>query len=260
MKSHRDRKINRSPLFGVIGLVVVIVALVLFVPKIRHSVSGALASVASKIWHKEIPAHVEATAEMLAMSKHAMIARIHSLEESVTKASVAFTERDALRAENIELKKLLGRAGERHEILARITSRPPHSLYDTLMIDIGLDHNLALGNKVYYENVILGEVREVFPHSAKVVLYSSGGEGIDATPAGHGTALHLTGRGGGSFEVSVPRDLEVAVDTVFTDQDIALSPVAVIKKIIFDPRDPFQTVYLVSPVNVGDISFVTVAL
>lgn len=260
MKSHRDRKRNNSPVFFVVILIVVVFVIVLFVPKVRHSVSGALVSISARIWHKNIDQNIVMSAETLAMTKRAMLSRIKALEEDKEKTNAVFVERDALRTENELLKSLLGREQTGRDVLARIISRPPHSIYDTLIIDIGADQNLQIGNKVYYENIVLGEVREVFPHTAKVALYSSSGESIDATPAGEGAALHLVGRGGGSFEVSVPRDLQVAVDTVFTDQSISLSPVAVIKKIIFDPRDPFQTVYLVSPVNVGNISFVTVAV
>jgi hypothetical protein len=60
------------------------------------------------------------------------------------------------------------------------------------------------------------------------------------------------------FEIHIPREI------VVTDGDILGLPeypsiaVGVVKSIIFDPRDPFQTVLARTPVNIQELNFVEV--
>jgi cell shape-determining protein MreC len=66
------------------------------------------------------------------------------------------------------------------------------------------------------------------------------------------------GRGGGNFEIHIPREIEVS------DGDILVFPydptiaVGIVKSIEFDPRDPFQKILARTPVNIQELRFVEV--
>ena len=80
----------------------------------------------------------------------------------------------------------------------------------------------------------------------------------DVVMKGQSITVPATGKGGGNFEIHIPREIAV------TDGDILAFPespnvaIGVIKSIIFDPRDPFQTVLARTPVNVQELRFVEV--
>jgi hypothetical protein len=54
-----------------------------------------------------------------------------------------------LAAENTELKNLLGRPASQNSVLADVLSKPPFSLYDTLIVDAGSEEGIQTGDQVY---------------------------------------------------------------------------------------------------------------
>ena len=66
------------------------------------------------------------------------------------------------------------------------------------------------------------------------------------------------GRGGGNFEIILPRDLKVQKETEVILPGIKPFVLGIVKSFISDPRDSFQKVLLVSPVNIQEIKFVEV--
>ena len=142
--------------------------------------------------------------------------------------------------------------------LAVILAKPNQSPYDTLVIDVGTEQNLEVGDMVFaFGNVPIGRVSDVNQSSSKVVLFSSSGEKIQVLVGD--ISMEISGRGGGNFEMVLPRDI------ILQKGDSAILPgimpyvVGIVETIISDPRDSFQKALLTSPVNIQELKFVEVA-
>lgn len=163
-----------------------------------------------------------------------------------------------LENENKELKEILDRKENREFILGNILVKPNRSLYDTLIIDIGENSGIKIGQKVFaYGYVPIGYVGEVYTNTAKIILYSTSREKVDVIVSSSGIILTASGRGGGNFEMTLPRDFEIAVGEVVylpgTTQTLAS-----VSGIISDPRDSFKKALLKSPINIFSLRFVEI--
>ncbi len=168
-------------------------------------------------------------------------------------------DRNALNDENIKLKELMNRKKDIETVLGVVIARPGQSLYDTLIVDIGNDHSIAVGAKVFVEGgTIIGYIEEVFDKTAKVAMYSAPGQVIDALSSPSNVPVSMKGRGGGNFEIELPRDVDLPVGTSIVFPGIHPYVLGLVGDVTFDPRDPFQTVLVSLPVNVQQIKFVEI--
>ncbi len=159
--------------------------------------------------------------------------------------------------------------------LAAILSKPNQSPYDTLLIDAGTSQGVVTGNTVFaLGDVPIGRISDVYLNSAKVVLFSNPGETTQAmisyqnlTPsATNSTAsspnsnvfVNLVGRGGGNFEIVIPKGV------VLEEGEQAVLPgindyvLGIVQKVISDPRNAFTKVLLTSPINIEEQKFVEI--
>ncbi len=162
--------------------------------------------------------------------------------------------------ENISIKEKMGRAvGLENTILSAVLSKPNQSPYDTIIIDIGANKNVSVGDRVFaLGGIPIGKVSAVYSYSSNVVLFSSSGEKTEVVITGENAFVQLVGRGGGNFEMILPRDFMLTKGEVVVLPGIRPYTVAVSQNIISDPRDSFQKVLFVSPVNIQEIKFVEV--
>jgi len=194
-------------------------------------------------------------------------------------------------AENVSLKEILGRKDETRPndrsvgrevnlVLSAILSKPNQSPFDILVIDTGAKDGLQIGDTVFaLGNVPIGRIANVYPHSSKVILFSNAGErtqavfsskpartdarlndsfGQDSGHSGGNIFTEVVGRGGGNFEMIVPRDLTLLKGDQVVLPGIAPYLLGIVETIISDPRDPFVKALLVSPVNIQELKLVEV--
>ncbi len=181
------------------------------------------------------------------------------LREDLLQAELRAFDRDVLAIENAALKEAFGRKPEGVFVLAKILVRPPRSLYDTLVLDIGENDGVSPGDEVYaFGSILLGRIQSVDKNSSLATLYSTAGEHFLARHATTGVDLDLVGRGGGSFEVTVARDLVLLPGDEIVSFALTPSVVATVGEVISDPRDPYQKVLLLSPANIQALSFVEI--
>ncbi|MDE2041151.1 MAG: rod shape-determining protein MreC, partial [Patescibacteria group bacterium] len=133
------------------------------------------------------------------------------LKRELESAKVRLETISGVEAENEALRSLMNRASTTPYTLAAVLERPPLSLYDQYLIDLGSAEGVAAGDAVYAAgNVPIGRVTDVFAHTARVILFTSPGQsyqvliGHDLVPA---TA---NGRGGGASEAELPQSVHVA--------------------------------------------------
>lgn len=194
------------------------------------------------------------------LSKNSLYVENQNLQSQIKEEEVRMANYDSIVAENASLKEILGRKNEKTAmILAAILSKPNKSIYDTLLIDAGIKEGVKVGDTVFaLGDVPVGRVDIVYDNSSKVVLFSNSGETTQATISNKNVFMDLVGRGGGNFEMILPRDF------VLQKGDQALMPgsnayvLAIAETVISDPRDPFTKALLRSPVNIQELKFVEV--
>ena len=204
------------------------------------------------------------------ISKNSLFSENENLKNKLNEEEARMANYNSVLDENLKTKEILGRKdGKTNMVLASILSKPNQSPYDTFIIDVGAKDGILVGQRVFaLGNVPIGRIVETNPNTAKVILYSNPGEKtevvISSKPAVAGSSpsgdafMQVIGRGGGNFEMVLPRDfvLEKGAEAVLP----GITPLVLgtVQTIISDPRDSFQKALLLSPVNIFELKFVEV--
>ncbi len=167
---------------------------------------------------------------------------------------------DSVVKENTDLKEILGRKSESTPLtVAAILERPNQSPYDTLVIDIGSDDGVRVGSRVFaLGNIPIGRIAEVYADTSKVILFTNSGEKTQVIISSKAVSAELIGRGGGNFEMVLPRDMVLLKEDQVVLPGIVPHVVGIVKTIVSDQREAFQKALLVSPVNIQNLNFVEV--
>lgn len=141
-------------------------------------------------------------------------------------------------------------------IVADVVLTPPVSTAGTLVVNRGSNDGVRSGSEVITkENLSLGTVSHVYDTTSRVTLHTKAGQQTRAILYPHGESFTLIGHGD-SYRAELERDSEVAEGDVAYSQFIPGRIVAVVQKIVFDPRDPYKEVYLARPLNLNTIQSV----
>jgi len=160
--------------------------------------------------------------------------------------------------ENTELKKILGRREITKNVLARILSQPNRSPYDIFYVDIGKDQNLKVGSLVVSGNILLGVVDTVYSKNSKIRLFSSPGTELQVDIGEKKIPAISQGRGGGMFEIKIPKDIKISLGDAIVHSSIHNYLVGVVLKINLKSTSSFQTILFRAPVNIFTEKFVVV--
>ncbi len=201
--------------------------------------------------------------------KDALLKENEDLKNRLNAQSASLANQTSVLADKLRLEAILGRKEESTPfLLSAILAKPNRSPYDTLIVDTGEDHGVMVGHMVFaMGNIPIGRVAEVYPSSAKVILYSTSGEKTEAILAtgnmpqgiaGDSAFIQVVGRGGGNFEMILPRDFTITEDSEVVLPGIRSYTIAIVKTVISDPRDAFSKALLVSPVNIYELKFVQI--
>jgi rod shape-determining protein MreC len=162
--------------------------------------------------------------------------------------------------ENDQLKELLGRIPVKSSfVVANILTKPNHSFYDSIIIDVGTNNGIELGNKVYVDSKIpVGEISKIYSDTSLVTLYSNPNQITEGVIDGSNATVELMGRGAGNFEMTIPLDLSSEKGTMVTLPGLSGEIVAVIDGIVSSVNEPVKKVILHSPVNIQSVKWVEV--
>ncbi|MEO5635144.1 MAG: rod shape-determining protein MreC [Candidatus Paceibacterota bacterium] len=193
-------------------------------------------------------------------SKSKLTKENQDLKSKLSDAEAQMVNYSSLLAENTKLRDTLGRKDEKQDfILSAILAKPNQSPYDTLIIDGGTNKVIKTGQAVFASgNVPIGKISDVFSDSSKVILFSNSGEKTQVVLSGKDVFLDLVGRGGGNFEMIIPRDLSLVKGDQVVLPGIIPHVVATVATVISDPRDPFIKALLISPINIQELKFVEI--
>src|SRR3989344_886702 len=94
---------------------------------------------------------------------------------------------------------------------ALVLVRPPQSLYDTVIVDAGNADGVKEKNLIYTsDSFLLGEIIKVGSGTSIGRLFSSSGSEI-AVRLKNGLEFTASGRGGGTFELKIPMEVEAQI-------------------------------------------------
>lgn len=187
------------------------------------------------------------------------------VEENIRKDHIIISTelRDAmvneLLKENHELKATMHRnSSSTVPSLAFIVKKPPFTVFDSYIINIG-DIGAKVGDKVYVSgNVLVGEIVEKNGSYAKVKLYSSYGEKFDVLIGNNNIQASALGRGGGSFEAVLPKDVKIQVGDTVLIPDLTPSVFGIVKDVAIDSGRAFSTILFTQPVNIYEQKWVQI--
>lgn len=200
----------------------------------------------------------------ISRSKKSLLEQNKLLKERLGEYEMELLYKDILFDENKELKEILQRSEdlafpEGGFILGVILAKPNQSPYDSVVIDIGRRDGVKEGDLVFAKgDILLGQLDEISKKTSRIKLFSTPGEKLDVVISDSNIYITLYGRGGGNFEMALPRDVEITKGTEVVLPGITPYLVAIVQKINYDPRDPMQKILLTSPVNVQNLKFVEV--
>jgi hypothetical protein len=164
-----------------------------------------------------------------------------------------------LQRENAELKQFLNTRVSSSSVVAYILKKPPFSAYDTFIIDAGTNNGVQNGMKVYaMGKVIIGEIVDATSRTSKVKLYSSNGEKYEVFIGDENIQAPATGRGGGAFEATLPRDVKVSEGDTVTIPHLTTTVFGVVRKVIADPARAFSTLLFSQPINIYEQKWVEI--
>ena len=191
-------------------------------------------------------------------SKSALQAENSQLKDQLAQIEVNVDRDKLLIQENTDLKALLGRHSPNSSILASVISKPPLSLYDTILIDVGSADKVSVGDNVLALGYVpIGTVHAVYAHTSLVDLYSSSGEKIDVK-VGKNIQASAEAQGGGNFIIKLPKGTSVAAGDPIAAPGIGDDIFGVVGSIETNPNDAFIYLRFSLPVNMNELNFVQI--
>jgi len=153
-----------------------------------------------------------------------------------------------MQTEYMDLKTFLGDSAstsvKSFNTLARVLSKPPFTPYDSFVVDKGTLAGVSIGNLVYAnEGLVIGRVTKVTSNASFVTLFSSGGEAQEFLVSRTGVSLSVTGKGGGNFEIYVPKDFDIKVGDSLTEPSYDVGIVAEVYAVDETSQNSFKRVY-----------------
>ena len=255
-RSSRPQKDKFAIVIAIVGLIVVF-SVSYFFPSFYPTIFFPVASV---FWKSE-SAVVGFFSDMGSMvqSKYGLIKENQTLSAELAAESRSLLILDALKSENAGLKEAFNRIGKDNYVLGTIMVRPPVSPYDTLVLDVGSNSGISVGDMVYADgDTLIGDISDVFAGESKVSLFSTPGRMTSVLVGTSTIAAQATGKGGGNFIFKLPAQTPLSVGAIITIPQLKKYVFGVVDRIEVDSTDSMQTVLFESPVNMSEISFVEV--
>jgi len=252
-----DRKRKSQKRILVVTVILILIILIIVFTPLR----SVLFSIAEPVW-KTKNFLLNSNFFQYFKFKQSLINERTALEQKLFMTGSLIALNETLQAENDNLKDLLGRKEIKGKsILSAVLVKPPQIPYDTLIIDIGEEDNVKVGDKVIANaNVYIGEISEVQKNSSKVIMYSTPGYKLSVVLGIGSVTVEAVGIGGGNFNIFLPREIEVKEGDTIVIPSITANIFGIVEKIKFDDKDSVQTVLFKSPVNISELNFVEVLI
>jgi cell shape-determining protein MreC len=228
---------------------------------------GGILRVLTPIWYGEnFVARGVQNLFLFFHTKDSLIKENQSLKDKIASDQILLSSTQTLSDSQDNLLRTLGRNTSQKGITAAVLVHPPETPYDVLVIDVGASDGVSVGQAVALSadsstmvyGPKIGVISEVFNKNSKVKLFSASGEKTSAVLERYSVPVVLLGRGGGNFELTLQREVEVEVGDKILSADISRVLVGVVKDVEVSATDSFKKVLVVSVANIYTTEFVTV--
>lgn len=250
-RNTRGARRNRV-LFGVFGAAIfAVIGLMVLVP---HFFPAIFITIAKPFWRADFSIEsgsLDTPATLLAENE--------SLRRDLADISTRISLISAIEQENADLQSLFGRATTTTRLAAAVISRPPRSSYDEIIIDVGTDEGVRIGDRVYAPgDVPIGTVTDVVSGVSKVSLFSSPGTSRDVFIGTAHIPAVARGQGGGQYAALVPNATSIPLGEMVVDADASAGrmPLGLVTRVISDPAQAFETVLFAPSVNIYELRWV----
>ena len=144
-------------------------------------------------------------------------------------------------------------------VLSAVLAHPPFAPYDELVIDIGSDYAVTVGNNVYAPgNVLIGHISDVLSNTSKVELLSSPSNSFEVLIGSQTVTATAHGRGGGQYSAELSHDAVVQVGDLVIMPSIDRTVVGIVGAVVTDPANSFETVLFAPPASIYGLRWVMV--
>lgn len=184
-----------------------------------------------------------------------------NLQEENLEFKVRLEKTEFLEKENNALLEIIGKKDQKEFLVAYVMFRPPSLKFDTLIIDRGKKDGVKTGMKaVAYDNVILGEVEQVFEHISVVKLLSYYGNNLNVLLEKSGIFVDALGKGGENFEIILGKELDIQENETVLMPGVNNFVIGKITKVEKEENMPFQKIYFRFPLNLNQLKYLRVML
>lgn len=192
------------------------------------------------------------------VSKNSVEAENQKLKNQLTEAQIAIDRDKLLVQENLDLKELLGRHSKSSSILAIVLAKPPVSLYDTVVVDVGSADHVTVGDTVFALGLVpVGVVSAVYPNTSTVQLFSSSGQKVEVR-IGKNVQTFAESQGGGNFLIKLPKGTALAEGDPIYAPGIGAEIFGHVGNIDTNENDPFVYVRFSLLVNMSELHFLQI--
>ncbi len=193
-------------------------------------------------------------------SKSDLAAENQALQDKLALLDATAQERDYYKNANDQLLSLADQSSDLfHPIFAKILSKVGFSPYDTMIIDAGGNAGIKTGDKVSAdEDIILGFVSKTYAKTAMVTLYSSPGQETPVLIGKHSVQAVAVGKGGGNFEIKLPRNASIAVGDNVSAATSSPALIGSVEYIAVSATDSFERAVLRSAADINNLSFLVI--
>jgi cell shape-determining protein MreC len=250
---YRQDKINKNRIYKLVFLAVFLLIIATPLGNFFGNIAINIFSGAGAV--KANAEELVESTELSLMSKKQLIEKIKVQEEEINRLSIVENMYKELTVDYQKTITLLDIKNQFLElVLAEVLSSPSQSIYNTVLIS----KSFNVGSFVFSQSGIpIGTIESSSNKNSTVLFFSHSGRETEAFLNNDTTPVTLVGKGSGNFTISLPREIEVAEGESVYLPGIK-NPIAKVGYVEFDPRDPFQTVYLLSEQNVYKLDYVLV--
>ncbi|MDB4983923.1 MAG: Rod shape-determining protein MreC [Patescibacteria group bacterium] len=251
----KKRSVSRTKWITGVLFVVAAVVLIVFIvaPAIQNFSRGPA-------WARNTLVQSTSDAVTLLTPKKVLIAKINTLEAQIQSDQASLVAMQDLESQNTALRTELSYVSHPSDVIAaQVLDISSQSLYNNLVIDRGSNDGVRVGQLVTAQGTVgLGTVASVSAKTATVMLFSGPQFSGDVLMKSENITVPATGQGGGTFEIHIPQSITVSKGELIAFPNSPDISIGVVQSIMFDPRNPFQTVLARTPVNLQELRFVEV--
>ena len=236
--------------FVLVGIILVVFVLAPLIQTISRGPAWA---------RNAIVQNAENTVSLLTPKK-TLIAKINSLQDQVQTDAANLAAMQDLENQNNTLRAELSYLPHPSDVIAaQVLDMASESLYNNLVIDRGSSDGVLVGQLVTAQGTVgLGTVASVSAKTATVTLFSGPQFSGDVLLKPENLTVPGAGQGNGSFEIHIPQSITVNKGDMISFPSSPDVSIGIVESVMFDARNPFQTVLARTSVNLQEVRFVEV--